>query len=127
MGARLMLRGAPASTPNRRRRSEVATFTAPVAGWISNRALAIPNGEGAPQGAARLDNFFPTSTGTVLRRGSVNYAQISNAGLPVISLFKYIVGQNSRMFGATENTIYDITTVAYPENFSLSVDQGDDL
>ena len=63
----------------------------------------------------------------MLRGGSAAYAQISNAGLPVISLFKYIVGENSRMFGATEDTIYDITTVAYPENFSLSVDQGDDL
>jgi hypothetical protein len=122
-----MLRGAPASSPNRRRRAEVATFTAPVAGWISNRALAIPAGEGMPQGAQRLDNFFPTATGCVLRRGNIIYAQISNASLPVISLFKYIVGENVRMFGATENTVYDITTVAYPENFSLSVDQGDDL
>lgn len=122
-----MLRGAPASTPNRRRRSEVATFTAPVAGWISNRALAIPNGDGAPQGAYNLDNFFPTATGCVLRRGSSVYAQISNTGQRVVSLFKYIVGENIRMFGATEDTIYDITTVAYPENFSLSVDQGDDL
>lgn len=122
-----MLRGAPASTPNRSRRSEVATFTAPVAGWISNRALAIPNGDGSPQGAYKLDNFFPTATGCVLRRGSASYAQISNTGQRVVSLFKYIVGENSRMFGATEDTIYDITTVAYPENFSLSVDQGDDL
>lgn len=122
-----MLRGAPVSSPGRKRRAEVATFTAPVAGWISNRALAIPNAEGMPQGAQRLDNFFPTATGCVLRRGNIIYAQISNAGLPVISLFKYIVGENVRMFGATEDTVYDITTVAYPENFSLSVDQGDDL
>jgi len=122
-----MLRGAPVSSPNRRRRAEVATFTAPVAGWISNRALALPSGEGLPQGAARLDNFFPTATGCVLRRGSANYAQISNSGQRVVSLFKYIVGENSRMFGATDTTIYDVTTVAYPENFSLSIDEGDDL
>lgn len=122
-----MLRGSPASTPQRARRSEVATFTAPVAGWISNRALAIPNGADIPQGADRLDNFFPTATGCVLRRGSASYAQIGNEGLPVISLFKYIVGENTRMFAANETTIYDVTTVAYPENFSLSVDKGDDL
>jgi len=120
-----MLRGAPASSPSRRRRAEVATFTAPVAGWISNRALAIPNGEGSPQGAARLDNFFPTATGCVLRRGSAKYAQISGSGQRVLSLFKYVVGENSRMFGATDDTIYDITTVPYPENFSLIA--GDDL
>jgi hypothetical protein len=122
-----MLRGTPASSPQRRRRAELATFTAPVAGWISNRALAIPKEDGMPQGAQRLDNFFPTATGCVLRRGSTKYVQISNSGQRVLSLFKYIVGENIRMFGATDDTIYDITTVAYPENFSLSVDQGDDL
>lgn len=126
-----MLRGSPASSaqraPVRSRRAEVATFTAPVAGWISNRALAIPNGEGTPQGAQRLDNFFPTATGCVLRRGSSAYAQISNAGLPVISLFKYSVGENVRMFGSTEDTVYDITTVVTPVNYSLSLDEGDDL
>lgn len=122
-----MLRGAPASNPARSRRSEVATFTAPVAGWISNRALAIPNSEGVAQGATRLDNFFPTATGCVLRRGSASYAQIGDQGLPTLSLFKYIVGENSRMFAANETTIYDITTVANPENYSLSVDEGDDL
>lgn len=122
-----MLRGSPASTPQRARRSEVATFMAPVGGWISNRALAMPNGEGMPQGAERLDNFFPTATGCVLRRGSASYAQISNTGQNTVSLFKYIVGENSRMFGATDTTVYDITNVPYPENFSLSVDQGDDL
>lgn len=122
-----MLRMAPASSPQRARRSEVATFTAPVGGWISNRALAIPNGQDMPQGADRLDNFFPTATGCILRRGSVPYAQIGRDGLPVISLFKYIVGENSRMFAANETTIYDISNVVYPENFSLSTDQGDDL
>lgn len=122
-----MLRGAPASTPQRRRRAEVATFQAPVGGWISNRALANPKPDGTSQGAQRLDNFFPTATGCVLRRGSKTYAQISNSGQPVVSLFKYVVGENSRMFGATNDTIYDLTTVAYPENFSMSLDDEDTL
>jgi hypothetical protein len=117
-----MLRGSPASAPQRARRAEVATFTAPVGGWISNRALAMPNPDGAPQGAERLDNFFPTATGCVLRRGSRPYAQIGDEGLIVASLFKYIVGENSRMFAANETTIYDITTVSNPVNFSLSLD-----
>lgn len=122
-----MLRGAPASTPQRKRRSEVATFSAPIGGWISNRALADPVGNGLPQGAAHLDNFFPTATGAILRRGSRNYAQISDIGLPVVSLFKYVVGENSRMFGATETTIFDLTIVPYPENFSLSLDDEETL
>lgn len=122
-----MLRGAPANSPARRRRADVAVFTAPVGGWISNRALAIPAGPDRPQGADQLDNFFPTATGCILRRGSQSYAQISNSGQPVVSLFKYIVGENARMFGATDTTIYDITTVANPENFSLSLDDQETL
>jgi hypothetical protein len=119
-----MLRGAPANSPQRKRRSEIATFSAPIAGWISNRALSDPVGNGLPQGATILDNFFPTATGIILRRGSRNYAQISDSGQDVISLFKYVVGENSRMFGATETTIFDLTTVPYPENFSLADDAG---
>lgn len=122
-----MLRGSPASKPSQRRRAEVATFVAPVGGWISNRALAIPNGPDQPQGADRLDNFFPNATGCVLRRGCAPYAQISNSGQPVASLFKYIVGENIRMFGATATTIYDITTVPNPVNFSLSLDDEETL
>ncbi len=114
-----MLRGAPVSSPQRKRRADVATFTAPTGGWISNRALAIPTGADMPQGADRLDNFFPTATGCILRRGNRPYAQISNSGQPVVSLFKYIVGENVRMFGATDDTVYDITTVANAVNFSL--------
>lgn len=121
-----MLRGAPASTLQRRRRAEVATFTAPIGGWISNRALAIPNADGL-QGADRLDNFFPTATGAVLRRGSRPHAQIGNSGASVLSLFKYIVGDNARMFAANETTIYDITTVNYAENISLSLDDEETL
>lgn len=117
-----MLRGAPASSPQRARRSQPATFSAPVGGWISNRALADPVGNGLPQGAVRLDNFFPTATGCILRRGSAPYAQIGDGSLPVVSLFKYIVGENSRMFGATNDTIYDITTIANSTSFSLSLD-----
>ena len=122
LGWRVMLRGAPASSPQRARRSQPAPFSAPVGGWISNRALADPAGNGLPQGATRLDNFFPTATGCVLRRGSQAYAQIGDAGLSVVSMFKYIVGENSHMFAANESTIYDITTVANPVNFSLSLD-----
>lgn len=122
-----MLRGTPASAPQRRRRAEVAVFPAPVGGWISNRALALPRGPDQPQGASRLDNFFPTSTGAVLRRGSAAYAQLGNAGAPTIALFKYVVGDNSRLFGANETTIYDLTLPHYPKNLSLSLDDEETL
>lgn len=122
-----MLRGVPAATPQRKRRSQVATFPAAVGGWISNRALALPRGPDQPQGATRLDNFFPTATGTILRRGHRAYAQISDDGSPVRSLFSYVVGNNTRLFAATDNTIFDITNVSYSTNIMLSMDDYDTL
>lgn len=112
-----MLRGAPASSPKRARRAEVATFTAPIGGWISNRALAMPNADGMPQGADRLDNFFPTATGCILRRGSRTYVQLDSDD-DIVSLFKYVVGDNSRMFGATDTAIYDLSASSVPFNLS---------
>lgn len=112
--------------PERQRKSDMASFPAPTAGWISNRALALP--EQGPQGAYVLDNWFPIATGAILRRGSLPHAQLAD-GEPVLSLFKYSVGANLKLFGATATTIYDITSVAVPEDWTLGEDTyeiGDD-
>ncbi len=116
-----MLRGAPASSPSRARRAQVASFAAPVGGWISNRNLAIPNGQNQAQGAAILDNFFPTATGAQLRRGSQTYAQLGDGSLPVRTMFKYIVGNNRKLFAATDTTVYDITAITQAYNYSIGL------
>lgn len=116
--------------PNARQlRSETAIFTAPVAGWIANRALATPN-TGA-QGAEVLQNFFPTATGAILRRGRRKYAELPG---PVRSLFKYVVGNNRHLFAATDDAIYDVTVVQGgediyigDENFLLGEEDDDYL
>jgi hypothetical protein len=118
-----VFRGAPASNPARTRRSQTAAFAAPTAGWINNRNLAQPDQGG--QGAEILDNFFPTATGAILRRGSKTYAQLGEGLLPVTSMFKYVVGNNRRLFAANETTVYDITAVTQAYNYSIGIETGD--
>lgn len=103
----------------RPRTSKPQIWPAPIGGWIANRNLAQPSQPGAPQGAAILDNWFPTSTTAVLRRGKELYATLGAGVLDVTSLFSYVVGTQEKLFAATSSTIYDITTIATPFNWTL--------
>lgn len=85
-------------------------FPAPTRGWIANENLANPT----PGGAAVLENWFPTATGTRLRWGTVKYATIGDGSKAVASVFSYLTGTVKKLFGATSTDIYDITTVADP-------------
>lgn len=109
------------------RKSDLKKFDAPTAGWISNRNLASPITQGGPQGqgAAVLDNFFPTATTAVLRRGKELYATLGNGEEDVTSLFTYVNGLNRRMFSSTSSTIYDITNILVPYNWRLVTQDGD--
>lgn len=107
------------------RRSALKKFPAPVAGWIENRNISEMPQPGQPQGAAVLDNFFPTQTTVRLRRGSAAYATLGDGDQPVRSLFSYINGNNQRLFAADDGTIYDITSVLSPRPFYLVDGTGD--
>src|SRR5690606_10423746 len=101
-------------------------FGVPTAGWVANRSLSDPRTLEGGQGAAVLDNFFPTSTKAILRRGKDLYATLGGeAGEDVTSLFTYYNGQNRRLFGSTATTIYDITSVASPFNWAIVNEDGD--
>lgn len=106
------------------RRAQTSKFVAPVGGWISNRALALP--EGGPPGAEVLDNFMPFSTGVRLRRGTIRFATLGDGSLDTLSLFSYNTGDVRKLFGATEEAIYDITTVEFAYNVQI-VTEDDDL
>jgi hypothetical protein len=80
---------------------------------------------GEQQGAAVLDNFFPTSTTAILRRGKELYATLGDGSEGVTSLFTYVNGSNRRLFASTATTIYDITTVLVPYNWELGTEDGD--
>lgn len=103
-----MRRPAPANKP---RTSQIRSFPSPTGGWVANRNLARPDEQGVPQGAAVLDNWFPTSTSAILRRGSKLHATLGDGTKPTTALFSYVAGAAEHLFGATDTTIYDISSV----------------
>lgn len=102
------------------RRVQLKKFSAPTAGWISNRNLAEP-GSVQGQGAAVLDNMFPTSSSVILRRGMQRHASL---GGDVLSMFTYDNGLNEKLFAATSGAIYDITAVADPQTSGTQMGSG---
>lgn len=102
------------NVPQRPRKSSMVSFPAPVGGWVSNQNLANPSAN-APQGAYQLTNFFPTATGAELRGGSILHATLGATVDYVLSFLKFKDGSLQKLFGATEDAIYDITTVADPD------------
>lgn len=86
---------------------QVVDFPAPVGGWVSNRALAMGRSEALPPGAAVLDNFFPTATGVLLRRGYKRHHRLSVS--PVKSLFRYLSGNQEQVFASYDGRVFDVT------------------
>lgn len=112
---------------SRPRRSQFYSYPAPVSGWISNRALSTPATGQAGQGAEVLDNFFPTATAAIMRRGSVRYAQAGLDGEGAVrSIFSYKNGEAQRMFVATDSAIYDATVILTTINYQFA-DENDDV
>ena len=107
------------------------TWPAPVGGWIANRNLATPDAKlpdgSRVQGAAVLENGFPTATGVRMRGGSQRHAIIGDGSLPVTALFAYVNGNNRKLFGATEDAIYDVTSPTYSDDQFLVDDDGNFL
>lgn len=102
------------NVPQRRRKSSMVSFPAPVGGWVSNQNLANPSAN-APQGAYQLTNFFPTATGAELRGGSILHATLGATSDYVKSFLKYKSGSFQKLFAAIDTAIYDVTNIADPE------------
>lgn len=109
----------------RPRTSQFASFPAPKAGWIANRSYAQPNEGQLQYGAFQLENWFATAQGAIMRRGSELYATLGDGSLPVTALFSYKNGNQEEFFGATENAIYDITTITTAINYALATEDDD--
>lgn len=106
------------------RLAQLQSYPAPMGGWIRNVNLATPDARmpnGAKvNGAAVLENWFPTATGIRMRGGTEAYAQTQD-NLEITSLFTYVNGNNQSMFAATETSIHDISSSV----FSILVDDAD--
>lgn len=97
---------------NKPRIAQPTTFVAATGGWIANANLAAANSK--LQGAFKLQNYFPLTTSVILRRGSVKYATLGAGSFSVDSLMSYKNGNNVALFGATQDSIYNISTVVDP-------------
>lgn len=106
--------------------AQTTKFPAPIGGWVANQNIGAPSAT-APQGAIILENIFPTAQGGEIRRGSEIYATLGAGDLPVSALFTYNFGNNEKFFGATETTVFDITTISSPINYQLADEGGDNL
>lgn len=100
-------------------------WSAPVAGWVSNRALSDPKSIEGP-GATVLDNFFPKATGVSLRRGQKRYATLEDETLDVKALFGYKNGSDEKLFGANAHTIYDLSSVPFASSEEIGTTDGGD-
>lgn len=115
-------RGEVRPTATVERSQQAYTFPAPTLGLVANGNIAVSQ----PGAAYVLDNFRCTATGVVIRRGSVRYATLPG---PVRALFSYQAGAVGRLFGTTDENIYDISVVANPYDGELGQDDwviGDD-
>lgn len=102
---------------------EAYSFPAPTLGLMAMNNLAVA----VPGSAAMLENWFPTATGAIMRRGKQLYATLGNGNLPAASLFSYVVGSQREFFAATDNAIYNITVVLEPANKIIGTENDDQL
>lgn len=106
--------------PQRQRKAEARSLPAPIAGWVTEESLL-----NSRQASAQvMDNFLPTARGLSMRGGSRKHATISAAGAPVESMISYNGASSKKLFAATANNIYDVTTVANPDVAPAAVVSG---
>lgn len=95
-----------AAPPPARAIAQPYTFGAPVAGWVTNQSLV----KSKPFSAPTLENWFPTSTGIIMRGGSVKRATIGSD--PVESFITYNAGGTRKIWACDETTVRDVTAPA---------------
>ena len=105
------------------RTSKTVSFPVPTAGLISNRNLAMPTQQGQMPGAAILSNWFPKPQSVVMRRGLVRRATLPD-GKAVRSMFSYSVGVEQQLFAASDDGVWDVSSVPDPDDPGTSVLSG---
>lgn len=91
--------------PPRPAQSQVFTYPSPSKGWMTAGNL-----QAAPLDACqRMDNFFPTAQGGILRKGSRKHATL-DAG--AVRMFRFAFGSDTALFSSTASAIYEIESPA---------------
>jgi hypothetical protein len=88
----------------KQRTAVTASLPAPIGGWNARDSLAEMN----PLDAVQMVNFFPTPTDVTLRSGYTK-SSIGISG-DVLSLLNYSSPTGNTLFGATNSTIYNVST-----------------
>ncbi len=91
----------------RRQAAGTRSFPAPVGGWNARDSLADMH----PADAVILENWWPTTSDVVVRKGQTNWA--TGTGGAVQTLVAYNAGISSKMFafsGVTNASVYDVTS-----------------
>jgi hypothetical protein len=100
------------AAPVKPRLAKMVSFPAPVGGWIKNINLSTPDArrpDGSKvNGAAVLENWFPTATGIRMRGGTSVHA-VTPGLEDITALFTYVDGNNRSLFAATVTRVFDVT------------------
>ena len=115
------------TSKQRPRKATVDSFPSPTGGLVSNRNLALSRGENEAPAAAVMNNCFPTATSVITRRGSRKWATLGDGTKPVRSMFTYISGAADEMFAATDSTIYNVSSVPFPDNGIITDELGNPI
>ena len=93
-------------------------FPAPRLGLLQNDNIANPN----PEGAAVLDNYYPTAKTVRLRKGSNLHATVDDAATETIyHMPVYQTGGANKLFACTETEVFDVTSPADAETEESAV------
>lgn len=88
----------------KRKVARYKTIPAPVGGWNARDALAAMS----PLDAVTLDNFFPITSGVMLRKGYTQWA--TGLTTDVESLLPYSSATAQKLFAVSGGSIYDATS-----------------
>lgn len=85
--------------------AHIGTIPCPVGGWNTRDSLDRMK----PTDAVTMDNFFPSTSNVVLRRGHAEHCDTGEA-VPVGSLMEYGAGGGSTLLAACAGKIIDVST-----------------
>ncbi|SLN74743.1 hypothetical protein ROJ8625_04093 [Roseivivax jejudonensis] len=89
--------------PIKRAQAQRISLPAPIQGIVESQPAAAKG----PLTAEWMENFLPTQRGLQVRGGTQEFADVTD---PVKTLFTFKSGTLNKIYAATADTVYDITT-----------------